>query len=105
MAHDTQALAPGNYARVGKATTERPLARWILIGISLVFLLLILLLPLAAVFFEALRKGPEAFLEALADRDERSAHLADNAVVIVTQADPKATPADMQRVAAGYRDA
>ncbi len=43
-------------------------------------------------------------LEALADRDERSAHLADNAVVIVTQADPKATPADMQRVAAGYRD-
>ncbi len=68
MAHDTQALAPGNYARVGKATTERPLARWILIGISLVFLLLILLLPLAAVFFEALRKGPEAFLEALADR-------------------------------------
>ena len=28
----------------------------------------------------------------------------DNAVVIVTQADPKATPADMQRVAAGYRD-
>ena len=43
-------------------------------------------------------------LEALADRDERSARLADNAVVIVTQADPKATPADMQRVAAGYRD-
>jgi len=43
-------------------------------------------------------------LEALADRDERSAHLADNAVVIVTQADPKATPADMQRVAAGYRE-
>ncbi|MBN9031483.1 sulfate ABC transporter permease subunit CysW [Rhizobium sp. YJ-22] len=73
MAHDTQALAPGNYARVGKATTERPLARWTLIGISLVFLLLILLLPLAAVFFEALRKGPEAFLEALADPETFSA--------------------------------
>ena len=43
-------------------------------------------------------------LEALAERDERSARLADNAVVIVTQADPKATPADMQRVATGYRD-
>ncbi|WP_407792041.1 AAA family ATPase (plasmid) [Streptomyces sp. L7] len=43
-------------------------------------------------------------LEALAERDERSAHLADSAVVIVTQADPKATPADMQRVATGYRD-
>ncbi|WP_295125004.1 AAA family ATPase [uncultured Leifsonia sp.] len=43
-------------------------------------------------------------LEALADRDERSARLADNAVVVVTQADPKATAADMQRVAAGYRD-
>lgn len=43
-------------------------------------------------------------LEALADRDERSARLASNAVVIVSQADPKATPADMQRVATGYRD-
>lgn len=43
-------------------------------------------------------------LEALADRDERSARLAGNAVVIVSQADPKATPADMQRVATGYRD-
>lgn len=43
-------------------------------------------------------------LEALGERDERSARLAQNAVVIVTQADPKAQPGDVQRVANGYRD-
>lgn len=42
-------------------------------------------------------------LEALSDRDERSAHLAEQAVVVVTQADPKARPADVARVADGYR--
>lgn len=43
-------------------------------------------------------------LEALTDRDERAARLSENAVVIVTQADPKAQPSDVQRVANGYRD-
>lgn len=43
-------------------------------------------------------------LEALGERDERSARLAQNAVVIVTQADPKAQPSDVQRVANGYAD-
>lgn len=42
-------------------------------------------------------------LEALAARDDRSARLADQAVVIVTQADSKATPQDLARVADGYR--
>lgn len=42
-------------------------------------------------------------LEALSDRDERSAHLAEQAVVVVTQADSKAPPADVARVADGYR--
>ena len=41
-------------------------------------------------------------LEALAERDERSAALAHNAVAIVSQADPKATMSDIQRVATGY---
>ncbi|MGW9114528.1 MinD/ParA family ATP-binding protein [Microbacterium sp. NPDC055683] len=41
-------------------------------------------------------------LESLADRDERSARLAANAVAIVNQADPKATAADVRRVADGY---
>ena len=42
-------------------------------------------------------------LEALGDRDERSAQLAANAVAVVTQADPKAPAADVERIAAGYR--
>ncbi|MBW9207951.1 AAA family ATPase [Mumia sp. zg.B17] len=42
-------------------------------------------------------------LEALVERDERSARLAQQAVVVVTQADPKATAADVARVADGYR--
>ncbi|MBE1875321.1 ATPase [Myceligenerans pegani] len=42
-------------------------------------------------------------LEALAARDPRSAELARGAVVLVSQADPKATPAEMQQVARGYR--
>lgn len=41
-------------------------------------------------------------LEALAARDERSAQLAASAVVVVTQADPKATAADVQRVVEGF---
>ncbi|MBD8012835.1 AAA family ATPase [Microbacterium sp. NPDC077391] len=43
-------------------------------------------------------------LEALEDRDERSARLARQSVVVVTQADPKATPADVDQVVTGYRD-
>lgn len=42
-------------------------------------------------------------LEALSERDERSAALASQAVVVVTQADPKAPTAEVDRVATGYR--
>lgn len=42
-------------------------------------------------------------LEALEDRDERSAHLARQAVVVVSQADPKATSAEIAEVVAGYQ--
>lgn len=41
-------------------------------------------------------------LEDLATRDARSARLARDAVTVITQADPKATRADMQHVANGY---
>ena len=41
-------------------------------------------------------------LEALGERDEHSATLAAQAVVVVTQADPKATSGDVQRVVDGY---
>jgi sulfate transport system permease protein len=51
------------------ATTEAPWVRWTLIGLALAWLLLFLLLPLAAVFAEALRKGVGAYLEALKEPD------------------------------------
>ena len=41
-------------------------------------------------------------LEALAERDDRSARLAREAVAVVTQADPKATDADIRHVADGF---
>lgn len=42
-------------------------------------------------------------LEALEERDERSARLAQQSVVVVSQADPKATTADVDKVVNGYR--
>lgn len=43
-------------------------------------------------------------LEALAERDERSAALASNAVAVVSQSDEKATAAEIRRIEDGYRD-
>ncbi|MDB5749844.1 MAG: putative type sulfate transport system, permease component, partial [Ramlibacter sp.] len=51
------------------STTEAPWVRNTLIGIALAFVLLFLVLPLAAVFTEALRKGLDAYLEALKEPD------------------------------------
>ena len=55
------------------STTEAPWVRWMLIALALVFLLLFLVLPLAAVFAEALRKGFAAYLEGLREPDAWSA--------------------------------
>jgi sulfate transport system permease protein len=55
------------------ATTEAAWVRYTLIGIALLFVLLFLVLPLAAVFAEALRKGFDAYLEALKEPDAWSA--------------------------------
>ena len=54
-------------------TTESPWVRRTLIGVALLFLFLFLVLPLAAVFTEALRKGFDAYLEGLKERDAWSA--------------------------------
>jgi sulfate transport system permease protein len=56
-----------------KSTTEATWVRRTLIGIALVFMFLFLVLPLAAVFTEALRKGFGAYWEALKDPDAWSA--------------------------------
>ncbi|HDR8861239.1 sulfate ABC transporter permease [Burkholderia territorii] len=47
--------------------------RWLLIGVALAFLAFFLVVPLAAVFFEALRKGVGFYVESLADPDAWSA--------------------------------
>ena len=56
-------------ARVQSGTTEATWIRWTLTGLALAFMALFLVLPLAAVFTEAMRKGLPAFAEALADPD------------------------------------
>ncbi|SDG92728.1 sulfate ABC transporter permease subunit CysW [Roseospirillum parvum] len=49
--------------------TERPATRWLLVVTALVFLLFFLLMPLAAVFVEALRMGIGPYFAALVDPD------------------------------------
>ena len=64
--------ATGSTARAS-ATGEPGWAKWGLIGVSLLFVGLFLVIPLAAVFVEALRKGVGAYFEAFADPDARAA--------------------------------
>jgi sulfate transport system permease protein len=58
---------------VRNVTTESALVRWLLISAAVGVLSLFLLLPLAAVFVEALRKGWEVFLASLHDEAALSA--------------------------------
>ena len=55
--------------RTQAGTTEPVWVRWTLISVALGFIFLFLILPLAAVFTEALRKGFGAYLEALKEPD------------------------------------
>ena len=55
------------------STTEAPWVRYTLIGVALTFVVLFLILPLAAVFTEAMRKGFGAYLAALQEHDAWSA--------------------------------
>ncbi len=55
------------------ATGEPAWVRWSLIALALVFLALFLFLPLATVFYEALRKGTGVYLNALREEDALSA--------------------------------
>ena len=69
MARDTSVSPPAHHS----AVTESRIARWTLVFVSLVFLTLILLLPLAAVFVEAFSKGIGEFVSALQDDETLSA--------------------------------
>jgi sulfate transport system permease protein len=55
-----------------RATSEPVWIRWILITVTLLFLSLFLIVPLAAVFTEALRKGFDTYITALVDPDALS---------------------------------
>ena len=63
----------GAVRRAKAGTTEAPWVKWTLITIALVFLLLFLVLPLAAVFAEAFRKGVDAYLAGIREPDAMSA--------------------------------
>ncbi|HZU63384.1 MAG TPA: sulfate ABC transporter permease subunit CysW [Novosphingobium sp.] len=60
-------------AAASRATTEAPFIRWLLIGLALAWLVLLLGLPLAAVFAEALRDGWAAFRAAIVTPDALAA--------------------------------
>ena len=60
-------------SRFRDPATERPAVKWGLVALALAFLTLVLFLPLAAVFGEALRRGWRVALEAVADPDALSA--------------------------------
>jgi len=60
-------------ASSNRGTSESPWVRVVLIGLALGFLFLFLLLPLAAVFTEAFRKGWEGYVSALSEPDAWSA--------------------------------
>lgn len=55
------------------ATTEPILVRALLIAVAVAYLALMLLLPLGAVFAEALRQGLDAYVEAVAEPDALAA--------------------------------
>lgn len=59
--------------KLSDATQESPWVRRLVIGTGLFYFAIFLLLPLAAVFVEALRKGWDAYLLALTDPDALSA--------------------------------
>ena len=59
--------------RAQAGTTETAWVRWTLITVAMAFMLLFLVLPLAAVATEALRKGVDAYFEALTEPDAWSA--------------------------------
>ena len=55
------------------ATRETALVKWLILGTALTFFAVFLLMPLIAVFVEALRKGWETYASALVDPDSLSA--------------------------------
>jgi sulfate transport system permease protein len=70
---ETGAIEVANWAqtrpRLQTAAEEQPWVRWLCIGITLLFLGLLLFVPLASVFAEALRQGVKAYFASFNDRN------------------------------------
>jgi sulfate transport system permease protein len=60
-------------ARMRLATTEPPWAQRVIIGVAMVFVGVFLIIPLIAVFTEALSQGVNVYLAAITNREARSA--------------------------------
>lgn len=74
MAGSANTLSPASpSAERPRHLTESPLVRGLLIGAALLFLTVVLVLPLAAVFTQAFKKGAGVFFAAIADPDALSA--------------------------------
>lgn len=71
--HTTQFQQYQGKVAYKRATSEPTWVRWSLIGLAVAFLGLFLLVPLAAVFTEALRKGWGVYLAAITEADALSA--------------------------------
>ncbi|MFQ6333682.1 sulfate ABC transporter permease subunit CysW [Methylophilus sp. 3sh_L] len=71
--HTTQFQQYQGKVAYKRATSEPTWVRWGLIGLAMAFLGLFLLVPLAAVFTEALRKGWGVYLAAITEADALSA--------------------------------
>jgi sulfate transport system permease protein len=64
---------PGAAGTNRMALGDPPAIRWLLIGLSMLFLGLFVALPIATVFVEALRKGLAAYATAITDPETRAA--------------------------------
>lgn len=62
-----------NATALRPATTESPWVRRVLIGLALGFMTLFLFVPLAAVFYEALKKGWDVYAVAIVEPDAQAA--------------------------------
>ncbi len=66
-------LKSGSARRAAETITEPRWVRWLLIGVTLVFLGLFLFTPLVVVFWESLQFGWTSYIDAITDPDTRSA--------------------------------
>ncbi len=73
MTHSASLPRPARRERFRDPMAESAAVKWTLVATALVFLVLVLFLPLAAVFGEALRRGWHVAFDAIRDTDALSA--------------------------------